>query len=100
MKNLVWLVVAAVIALGAYMLFTGKGPQEVAVEASDALNAPGLVEEISDAAQETGEALTEATEAAGEAVNDVVDDATQSANEAAREVEAETDAEAEVETTE
>lgn len=100
MKNLVWLVVAAVIALGAYMLFTGKGPQDVATEASEAINAPALVDGISEAAEETGEAITEATEAAGDAVNEVVDGATESANEAAQEVEAEAEADAEVEKTE
>jgi len=75
MKNLVWLVVAAIIALGGYMLFTGKGPQEVASEASDAINAPAVVEEVTDAAEKAGEAITE-----------VVDDATQSANDAAEDV--------------
>lgn len=75
MKNLVWLVVAAVIALGGYMLFTGKGPQEVATEASDAINAPAVVDEV-----------TDATEKAGEAISDVVDGATESANDAAQEV--------------
>ena len=85
MKNLVWLVVAAVIALGAYMLFTGKGPQEVAAEASDAINVPAVVEEVSEAAEDAGAAITEAADAAGDAVSDVVDDATESANDAADE---------------
>ncbi len=75
MKNLVWLVVAAVIALGGYMLFTGKGPQEVATEASDAINAPAVADEVTDAAEK-----------AGEAISDVVDGATESANDAAQEV--------------
>ena len=83
MKNLVWLVVAAVFALGAYMLFTGKGPQEVAIEASDAINAPAVVEEVSEAAEEAGEAITESVDAAGDAISEAVDDATDSANDAA-----------------
>ncbi|UWR32087.1 hypothetical protein K3759_08880 [Sulfitobacter sp. W027] len=83
MKNLVWLVVAALIALAGYMLFTGKGPQEVAIEASDAINAPALAEDATQAAEEAADAITDTVDAAGEAISDAVDDATESANDAA-----------------
>ena len=57
MKNLVWLVVAALIALAGYMLFTGKGPQEVAIEASEAINAPEVAEDVTNAAEDAAEAM-------------------------------------------
>ena len=54
MKNLIWIVIAGVIALGAYMLYSGRSVQEIATDASDAVNAPA--------------ALESATEAVGDAV--------------------------------
>jgi len=39
MRNIIWIVVAAVIAAGGYMLFTGRSPQEVVNSAADAVNA-------------------------------------------------------------
>ena len=83
MKNLVWLVVAALIALAGYMLFTGKGPQGVAIEASEAINAPEVAEDVTNAAEDAAEAITDTVDAAGEAISDAVDDATDSANDAA-----------------
>ncbi|MEO9630421.1 MAG: hypothetical protein ABJG14_08295 [Sulfitobacter sp.] len=83
MKNLVWLVVAALIALAGYMLFTGKGPQEVAIEASEAINAPEVAEDVTNAAEDAAEAITDTVDAAGKAISDAVDDATDSANDAA-----------------
>lgn len=83
MKNLIWLVVAAVIALAGYMLFTGKGPQEVAIEASDAINAPAVAEEVTEAAEEAADAIADTVDAAGEAITEAVNDATESANDAA-----------------
>ncbi|WP_411975249.1 hypothetical protein [Sulfitobacter faviae] len=83
MKNLVWLVVAALIALAGYMLFTGKGPQEVAIDASEAINAPGVAEDMTNAAEDAADAIAGSVDAAGEAISDAVDDATESANDAA-----------------
>ena len=56
MKNLIWIVVAVVVAGGAYLLYSGQTPQEAITEAADAVNAP--------------EALESASEAAGDAVED------------------------------
>ncbi|MFG6517004.1 hypothetical protein ACGYLX_06060 [Sulfitobacter sp. 1A13496] len=83
MKNLVWLVVAALIALAGYMLFTGKGPQEVAIEASEAINAPEVAEDMTNAAEGAADAIAGSVDAAEEAISDAVDDATESANDAA-----------------
>ncbi|MFG6567786.1 MULTISPECIES: hypothetical protein [unclassified Sulfitobacter] len=83
MKNLVWLVVAALIALAGYMLFTGKGPQEVAIEASEAINAPEVADNMTNAAEDAADAIAGSVDAAGEAISDAVDDATESANDAA-----------------
>ncbi|MFG6582882.1 hypothetical protein [Sulfitobacter sp. 1A12779] len=83
MKNLVWLVVAALIALAGYMLFTGKGPQEVAIDASEAINAPEVAEDMTNAAEDAADAIAGSVDAAGEAINDAVDGATESANDAA-----------------
>jgi len=83
MKNLVWLVVAVLIALAGYMLFTGKGPQEVAIEASDAINAPAVADDVTQAAGEAADAITDTVDAAGDAITEAVDDATESANDAA-----------------
>ena len=83
MKNLVWLVVAALIALAGYMLFTGKGPQEVAIDASEAINAPEVADNMTNAAEDAADAIAGSVDAAGEAISDAVDDATESANDAA-----------------
>ena len=40
MRNLVWILVAVVIAGGAYMLYTGQTPREIATDASEVVNAP------------------------------------------------------------
>ena len=51
MKNLVWIVVAAIVAGGGYMLFSGKTPTEMASEAADAVNAPAALDSASDSGE-------------------------------------------------
>lgn len=82
MRNLVWIVVAALIGLGGYLLFTGQSPQALVDQAADAV-APAEVEEAvdtavseaEDAAADAADATTEAAEAATEAADDTVDTA-------------------------
>ncbi len=63
MKNLIWIVIAGVIALGAYMLYSGRSVQEIATDASDAVNAPAALESateaVGDAVEATEGAVTE-----------------------------------------
>ena len=49
MKNLLWIVVAAVIAGGGYMLYSGSSPKELMNSAADAVNAPEALEAAWDA---------------------------------------------------
>ena len=77
MKNLIWIVIAGVIALGAYMLYSGRSVQEIATDASDAVNAPAALESateaVGDAVEATEGAVTEAVEATTEAANTAAD---------------------------
>ena len=90
MKNLIWIVVAAVIAGGGYMLYSGASPKELISDAADAVNAPAALEAASDAvgaATETAEGAVsgavEAASAAADAVADTAAAATEAAAEAA-----------------
>jgi hypothetical protein len=65
MKNLIWIVVAAVIAVGGYMLYSGRSVQEIASD-------------VTETAAEAGAAVTET-------VAETVDAASEAANEAAAE---------------
>ena len=71
--------VAAVIAGGAYLLYSGQTPQQALNEAAEAVNAPEALESASDA-------VGDAVEATQEAVDEVVDSATDTAEAAAEEV--------------
>ena len=81
MKNLLWIVVAAVIVGGVYMLYSGSSPKELMATATDAVNAPAALEAASDA---VGDAV-DATEGALAGAVDAASDATAVAAEAAKE---------------
>ena len=66
MKNLIWIIIAAVIALTGYWLWSGQSPKELASEVSDAVDAPAALESAS-------EAVGEAAIVVGDAVDSVVD---------------------------
>ncbi len=68
MKNLIWIIVAAVVAVGVYLVVSGKPAEEAAEAVSGAsVEAPEALESAADA---TGEAVEAATEAADVAVDD------------------------------
>ena len=79
MKNLLWIVVAAVIAGGGYMLYSGSSPKELMDTATDVVNAPAALEAASNA---VGDAV-DATEGAVDGAVDAASDATASSAEAA-----------------
>ena len=79
MKNLLWIVVAAVIAGGGYMLYSGSSPKELMDTATDVVNAPAALEAASNA---VGDAV-DATEGALDGAVDAASDATASSAEAA-----------------
>lgn len=101
MKNIIWIIIAAVIAIGGYMLYSGKSATEMATDVSEAVDAPAALENASevagdavDAAQgvvgdavdataeavtDAGEAVTDAAEGAVEAVTDTATAATDAA---------------------
>jgi phage-related protein len=77
MKNLIWIIVAAVIAIGGYMLYSGQSVQEMATEAADAVNAPEALESataaVGDAVEATEGAVAEAVDATAEAASAATD---------------------------
>ena len=74
MKNLLWIVVAAIIAGGGYMLYSGSSPKELINDAAEAVNAPAALEAASDAAGAAVEGVEGAVEDAVDAfVNKNVD---------------------------
>ena len=79
MKNLLWIVVAAVVVGGGYMLYSGSSPKELMDTATDAVNAPAALEAASNA---VGDAV-DATEGAVDGAVDAASDATASSAEAA-----------------
>ena len=79
MKNLLWIVVAAVIVGGVYMLYSGSSPKELMDTATDVVNAPAALEAASNA---VGDAV-DATEGAVDGAVDAASDATASSAEAA-----------------
>ncbi|ASM71978.1 hypothetical protein SULPSESMR1_01154 [Pseudosulfitobacter pseudonitzschiae] len=87
MKNLLWIVVAAAVALGAYLLWSGRSIQEVATEAADAVNAPEALDSASDsvgaAVEATEGAVANAVDAAGEAAADTAEQASEAIAETA-----------------
>ena len=79
MKNLLWIVVAAVVVGGGYMLYSGSSPKEFMDTATDVVNAPAALEAASNA---VGDAV-DATEGAVDGAVDAASDATASSAEAA-----------------
>ncbi len=84
MRNLIWVVLAAVVLVGGYMLFTGKS----VTEAVDSVSGTADEIEAPTALEEAGEAMGEATEQAADAVSDTASEAAEAASDA---VEAATD---------
>lgn len=71
MKNVFWIIIAAAIAVGAYVVFSGKSVEEAADEASgQSVDAPAALESASEATGEAVDATTEAADAAPQAVDD------------------------------
>ena len=79
MKNLLWIVVAAVVVGGGYMLYSGSSPKELMDTATDVVNAPAALGAASNA---VGDAV-DATEGAVDGAVDAASDATASSAEAA-----------------
>ena len=79
MKNLLWIVVAAVVVGGGYMLYSGSSPKELMDTATDVVNASAALEAASNA---VGDAV-DATEGAVDGAVDAASDATASSAEAA-----------------
>ena len=79
MKNLLWIVVAAVVVGGGYMLYSGSSPKELMDTATDVVNAPAALKAASNA---VGDAV-DATEGAVDGAVDAASDATASSAEAA-----------------
>lgn len=75
MKNVIWIILALLIVGVGYMLFSGKSTQDLAEEASRAVNAPALLEDASEAASDAAAVVEEAVDASVEATADVVDSA-------------------------
>ena len=77
MKNLVWIIIAALIAIGGYMLYSGRSVQEIATEAADAVNAPAALESatsaVGEAVEATEGAVAEAVDATAQAADAVTE---------------------------
>ena len=67
MKNLLWIVVAAVIAGGGYMLYSGFSPKKLMNSAAEAVNAPEALEAVGDAVEVIEGAVAGAVDAASDA---------------------------------
>ncbi len=80
MKNLIWVIIAAVILGGGYMLFSGKSPQDIANDISETVDEPDTLQS---AVEATGEAVETAAETTVEAVEDAADTAVDMAQDAA-----------------
>lgn len=102
MRNLLWIVLAAIVLIGGYVLITGKSPTEVITTQEPEVTAPEalettdqdetatetVAEEAKDAAETLAETADEAvaeTEAAAEDVKSDVDAAVEQATDAATE---------------
>ncbi len=87
MKNFVWIIIAAAIVLGGYILYSGRSVQEIAVDASNAVNAPQALDSatdvVGDAVEATGGAVATAVEATAEAAAAAADAVSEAASDAA-----------------
>ena len=70
MKNLLWIVVAAVIAGGGYMLYSGFSPKKLMNSAAEAVNAPEALEAAWDAVGDAVEVIEGAVAGAVNAASD------------------------------
>ena len=70
MKNLLWIVVAAVIAGGGYMLYSGFSPKKLINSAAEAVNAPEALESAWDAVGDAVEVIEGAVAGAVNAASD------------------------------
>ena len=70
MKNLLWIVVAAVIAGDGDMLYSGSSPKELMNSAAEAVNAPEALEAASDAVGDAVEVIEGAVAGAVDAASD------------------------------
>lgn len=82
MKNLLWIIVAAVVLLGGYMLFTGKSVDDVMQGVGDKAEQTGAPAAVEDATKAAGEAAEKAKEAATEAAEKAKEAATEAAEKA------------------
>ena len=69
MRNLVWLIVAAVVLVGGYVLFTGKSPQEIVETVGETVSTPESLESAADAAGEALENAAAVVAASGGSTN-------------------------------
>ncbi|MDG1104445.1 MAG: hypothetical protein P8N75_14035 [Ascidiaceihabitans sp.] len=70
MKNLLWIVVAAVIVGGGYMLYSGFSPKKLMNSAAEAVNAPEALESAWDAVGDAVEVIEGAVAGAVNAASD------------------------------
>jgi hypothetical protein len=70
MKNLLWIVVAAVIVGGGYMLYSGFSPKKLMNSAAEAVNAPEALEAAWDAVGDAVEVIEGAVAGAVNAASD------------------------------
>lgn len=81
MKNLVWIVVAAVIAVGGYLLYSGRSVQDLATDVTGAATSAvdATAEVATDAADAVADTAAEAVDAVADTAEAVADTATESA---------------------
>jgi excinuclease UvrABC nuclease subunit len=89
MKNLIWILVAAVVLGGGYLLFSGKSVDEVVESISPGateVEAPAALEDaaaaVGEAAEAAADTAAEAVEAATEAASDAAEAVSETASEA------------------
>ena len=86
MRNLILAIVAAVVAVGGYLWYTGQSPQDAVSEAGEAIGAPAALDSAAEAVGAAAEAAGDAAEGAVEAVGEAAEAAAEAATEAAEEV--------------
>lgn len=100
MKNLLWIVLAAIVLIGGYVLVTGRTPTEMIDTADEGIEAPAVDETASEpepadsaadeadaAADEAAAEMDAAADEAGAAVETATDDALETADDAMNAVE-------------
>ena len=94
MKNLVWVIVAAIIAVGGYVLYSGRSVQEIAsdVTATATTATNDAVEAASEAASDAADVAADAVEATTDAASDAATAVSEAATAVADAVTATTEA--------